>query len=35
VVLGVMVPALLVFLVWQVLAWREQRRLSSFSGTDH
>jgi hypothetical protein len=24
----VLVPGLLVFLAWQVLAWREQRRLS-------
>jgi cation:H+ antiporter len=28
VVLVVLVPGLLVFLAWQVLAWREQRRLS-------
>jgi cation:H+ antiporter len=28
VVLVVLVPGVLVFLAWQVLAWREQRRLS-------
>jgi cation:H+ antiporter len=27
-VVVVLVPALLVFLAWQVLAWREQRRLT-------